>query len=174
MNKNNISSAQIVFDNEDLRTHIFDYIYSSNFAATNGLLSVFESKKNDASFPITSDTMIIASTNGHLNIVKYLHNNYYSKFCSSYAIDYAAYHGHLDIIKYLMENNNEINIYLYSLFALYWSALNGHLPVVKYMCENIYLKQRDKINFSNAIDYANSRSGHINIINYLSNLSKNK
>lgn len=47
-----------------------------------------------------------AAANGHLEIIKYLHENRYEG-CTTAAIDNAASNNHLEVVKWLYENRKE-------------------------------------------------------------------
>ena len=72
-----------------------------------------------------------AAGNGHLNVVKYLHEHR-SEGCTDFAIDYAAKNGHLEVIKFLDKHRSEGC----TRYAMDDAARNGHLEVVKYLHEN--------------------------------------
>ncbi len=46
--------------------------------------------------------MDMASQNGHLDIVKFLHENR-SEGCTTWAMDYASRFGYLEVVKFLHE-----------------------------------------------------------------------
>ena len=58
----------------------------------------------------------LAAGDGHLDIVKWLHENR-SEGCTSYAINFAARNGHDEIVKYLIENGieSDMNVFHHSL-----------------------------------------------------------
>jgi hypothetical protein len=76
-----------------------------------------------------------AVVNGHLEIVKYLHeNDAYTHAYNDLALILAAKYGHLEIVKYLVENGADIHVMNDE--ALISAAENGHLDVVKYLHKN--------------------------------------
>ena len=46
---------------------------------------------------------IMHAENGHLDVVKFLHENR-TEGCTKYAMDYASRNGHLDVVKFLRKN----------------------------------------------------------------------
>jgi hypothetical protein len=68
---------------------------------------------------------------GHLECLKYLHQNNYP--WDEWTFGSAAANGHLDCLKYLHENNCPWNEYLCS-----YAAFNGHLDCLKYLHKNKY------------------------------------
>ncbi|ATZ81199.1 ankyrin repeat domain-containing protein [Bodo saltans virus] len=71
----------------------------------------------------------IASKNGHLECLKYLHENGY--YWDSWISTIAAENGHLECLKYAHENNCPWNIN-----TCMNAAYNGHLECLKYAHEN--------------------------------------
>jgi len=69
---------------------------------------------------------------GHLEIVKWLHENR-TEGCTTYAMDWAAYNGHLETVKWLHENRTEGC----TKYAINNATNNGHLEIVKYIRDNI-------------------------------------
>jgi hypothetical protein len=98
-------------------------------AAANGELSLLMSLP--ASFSGSKSAMADAARNGHLEVVKWLHDNR-SEGCTTRAMDDAAYNGHLDVIKWLHCNRTEGC----SKDAMDWAARYGHLDVVKWLHAN--------------------------------------
>lgn len=92
-----------------------DFLKEDNFdpsidgylvAARNGDLNTIKELRSKSSQSLdVPDAMDLAASNGHLEVVKYLHENKQS--CSKKAIDEAASSGHLDVIKFLHENRTE-------------------------------------------------------------------
>jgi len=75
------------------------------------------------------DILTIAVRGGHLNIVKYLHENIIQY--GVYACLIAAENGHLEILKYLHKNE-----YYWDESCWSYAALNGHMEVLQYLREN--------------------------------------
>ena len=80
---------------------------------------------------ITYEAMDEAAENGHLNIVKWLHENR-TEGCSTKAIDDAAGNGFLDVVKWLHENRTEGC----TTSAIDLAAISGHFDIVKFLHEN--------------------------------------
>ena len=75
------------------------------------------------------NTTLSAARYGHLDCLKYVHEN----GCpwDMYTISQASCYGHLDCLKYCHENGCPWNLYTTSL-----AAGNGHLDCLKYALEN--------------------------------------
>ena len=168
-----INTAQIVFDNLDLRNCIFSFLYTTITAAKTGNLFVFKYRKDDPNFNNKLTNIIYFSIErGHLNVVKWLYENNinYSTLSSSlisfkinnikydnYLIHCAAKCGHLHIVKWLHYNTSEQCTYL----AMNNAAENGYLDVVKFLHNN-----RQEGCTTNAMDYA-AKNGHIEVVKFL-------
>lgn len=72
-----------------------------------------------------------AARSGHLEMVKWLHENR-SEGCSTRAMDGAASSGHLEVVEWLHQNRTEGG----SRAAIDRAAYNGHLEVVKWLTQN--------------------------------------
>ena len=104
----------------------------------------------------------LASTNGHLKVVKYLVKqgaNVRTKDDS--ALGLASENGHLEVLKYLVEHgadvraNNDLPLRL--------ASENGHLEVLKYLVEHGAIVRSEN-------DYAlrsSSAYGHLEVVKYL-------
>jgi hypothetical protein len=78
--------------------------------------------------------MSSASRNGHLDVVKWLHENR-TEGCTTYAMDWASRNGHLNVVKWLHENRTE------GFFArgdIKWLIMCHHLDVLKWLHKNGY------------------------------------
>ena len=73
---------------------------------------------------------------GDLEGIKFLTSMGYT--CTSSAIDWAASNGHLEIVKWLHENHKDIKGFTYTPSAMDWASLKGHLETVKFLHENGY------------------------------------
>lgn len=76
-------------------------------------------------------SMDIAAQNGHLEIVRYLHDERHAA-CSTFAMDSAARNGFLATVKFLHEHRSEGC----TKAALSGAAQQGHLAVVQFLVEN--------------------------------------
>ncbi|OQR89037.1 hypothetical protein THRCLA_22758, partial [Thraustotheca clavata] len=125
-----------------------------------------------------------AADNGHLHIVKFLHENG-CRECSTDAVDLAAGHGYIDIIKWLHQNrtegctsealeealsNDHLNIVEYlethynvgfSKYAMANAARKGNFDAIKFLNE-----QRNVESTPSAMDEA-AQHGHLDIVKYL-------
>ncbi|EGG22297.1 hypothetical protein DFA_04415 [Cavenderia fasciculata] len=100
--------------------------------------------------------MDIASSNGFIDIVKYLHgNNSITKGCSKDAMDKASYNNHLEVVKFLHFNRSEGA----TTKAMDMAAGKGHIDVVQYLSEH-----RSEGATNMAIDLA-AVFGHTEIVN---------
>ena len=81
--------------------------------------------------------LILASHNGHLDVVKYLVEHGVNIKTLNESLHLAARNGHLNIVKYLIENGADVNSAsrhtLEDNYALLVAAKNGHLNIVKYL-----------------------------------------
>ena len=81
-----------------------------------------------------------AAANGHLEVVKWLHENR-KEGCTTKAMDEAVAYGHLEVIKWLHENRSEgctaeaINI----------ATRNCHLELIDWLAENYKFAPRVKV-----------------------------
>lgn len=76
-----------------------------------------------------SDAVAAAARNGHLVVAKWLYNNNFK--CTAEAFDLAAGGGHLEIVKWLHSIGCAC-----SARAMDWAAGNGHLEIVKWLHTN--------------------------------------
>ncbi|EGG22320.1 hypothetical protein DFA_04438 [Cavenderia fasciculata] len=97
-----------------------------------------------------------AARHGHLEIVKFLHFNR-TEGCSTKALDGAAKNGHLEIVQFLDEHRHEGCTQA----AVYMASGKGHLDVVKYLC-----KHRGERVSKRAMNDA-AGNGHIDVVRYL-------
>ena len=81
---------------------------------------------------LLEEAVIVASSNGHLEIVKYLVNlGVDFQAVDNQAVRLASKNGHLEVIKYLVEKGAEIH----GDEAIQWASTNGHFEIVKYFVE---------------------------------------
>lgn len=78
----------------------------------------------------SESAMDLAAANGHLNVVRYLHDSGYG--CSDVAMDDAATNGHLEIVKFLHDNRTEGC----TTAAMDGAAKNGRLDVIEWLHEH--------------------------------------
>lgn len=108
------------------------------FAVKQGHLEVVKYLVENENGANVNDGIIQASSNNHLDILKYLHSkgadlNYkHTIYDSDGSIDYSAIkqasrEGHFEVVKYLAENGADINL------GLEEAAYFGKLDVVKYL-----------------------------------------
>jgi len=76
----------------------------------------------------TKHTMDWACFHGHMNIVKWIHQNS-KEGCTARAMDWAAQNGHFDVVKFLHENRKEGC----TLRAMDYSEWNGHIEILKFL-----------------------------------------
>lgn len=73
-----------------------------------GYLELLQSHQKICSRTCTSDAMDLAAGNGHLGVVKWLHEtSSRTERCTTDAMDYAIENGHIDVVKWLHENRSE-------------------------------------------------------------------
>ena len=110
----------------------------------------------------------IASSNGYLNIVKYLYETCHAdvetkdKHGKS-PINLASHNGHLDVVMYLNETcHADVETKdKYGQTPINYASSKGHLSVVKYLYEICHTEVPES-----AINYASS-NGHIEVVKYL-------
>ncbi len=112
-----------------------------------------------------------ASQHGHLEVVRYLHENgadiHAKDINKNTALHYAAIYGHLEVVRYMLENNSDIEAKdIYKTTALQYAALQGHVEVVRYLHENGADIQAKDIANNTALHHA-AMQGHTNVVEYL-------
>ncbi|CAK4129395.1 unnamed protein product [Aphanomyces euteiches] len=108
--------------------------------------------------PLDGETHLaldIAAQEGHLAMVKYLHERDF--MCSEDAMDHAAQGGHLDVVQFLHEHRTEGC----TEYAMDAAAERGHLEVVRWLHEH-----RDEGCSTDAMTYA-ARNGHLDVVRWL-------
>ena len=137
---------KLLFKNKDKSIKKLKKLYEiSKFKKYEDLIQILSNNKNDYSWEI-------ASKNGYLDLVIFLHkNNYFWKekieegsfltknykcyfrkiFFNGSTMKYASENGHLHIVKYLIENGCILDVR-----AIDRASENGHLHVVKFLHEN--------------------------------------
>src|SRR6476661_2624364 len=106
-------------------------IHTWNWAAMNGHLNVIKWLHENKKEGCTTRAMDWAADHGHLEIVKWLHENR-KEGCTTGAMDRAATNSHLEVVKWLHENRKEGC----TTWAIDCAAVNGHLEIVKWLHEN--------------------------------------
>ncbi len=100
-------------------------------AAICGYLNVITyHHEKDHFFP--TNVIAWAASNGHLEVVQWLHENRCEEGYTTYAMNWAAAKGHLEVAKWLHENRHEgctINV-------RHVAIVNGHEDVVQWLREN--------------------------------------
>eukprot|EP00842_Homolaphlyctis_polyrhiza_P002339 jgi/Hompol1/3105/HPOL_006340-RA len=102
-----------------------------------------------------------AAGNGHLSIVKYLHNANLAG-CSHGAMDWASYFGHHETVIWLAENRTEACTSL----AHTWSAENGHLELFKYLWREFPGQQPWAHSLTDA-----ARNGHLWVVEFFASVT---
>ncbi len=139
--------------------YLLAFIFSFNHG-TNGTIAAeigyLDGIVYNTNLTFTRAAMNYAAMNGHLHMVKFLHENR-EEGCSTWAMDWAAMNGHLEVIKWLHENREEGCTTL----AMNWAASNGHLHVVEWLHEN-----REEGCTRWAVEWA-ACNGHLDIVKWL-------
>ena len=108
--------------------HKYYEITDGDLASNSGWLSLIKERYLFLSF--TTYAMDYAAQNGHLETVKWLHQNR-KEGCTRNAMDAAARNGHLNVVQFLHQNRMEGNINS----SINRATENGHMEIVKYMTE---------------------------------------
>ncbi|KAE9011925.1 hypothetical protein PR003_g14271 [Phytophthora rubi] len=103
-------------------------------AAANGHLEMVKWLHEQSAW-CTKQAMNRAAGNGHLEVVKYLDGNR-SEGCTTDAMDLAAGNGHLEVVKWLHDNRSEGC----TCVAMEDSVANGHLDVASWLRETFSIK----------------------------------
>lgn len=112
-------------------------------------------------------TIIIPIYWGHLNIVKFLIENW-NVSINRRALCVAVRHNKLEIVKYIISKG--ANVYINSEFPLMTAIYYGNLDIVIYLIEKIY-KSKNGYDLEQSYLLAKNR-GHSNIIEYLNKKRK--
>ena len=125
-----------VFGNKDLLGELKKYMYpgkkvanyydyrNGNIAAFFGYLGLIKER----SLSYSKNAIDWAAKSGHLEVVKFLHENR-KEGCTTSAMNLAAGNGHLNVVKFLHENRKEGCTY----GAMFWAKKNGHFDIVSYI-----------------------------------------
>jgi len=114
--------------NKDPNHSVLSISVEISLEKTRFLLDMGLLKSND--IPAFMDD---AASFGHLEVVKFLHENR-TEGCTKNAIIWAASRGHLEVVKFLHFNRTEGC----TTHAMDNAAKNGHIEVVKFLRENGY------------------------------------
>ncbi|OWZ23131.1 hypothetical protein PHMEG_0002028 [Phytophthora megakarya] len=168
-----LTAARLVCSNQDgvtELTHVWEAMdqyldYSSEWtlerAAAQGMkflvqhlaLTTPKTPQEDSN----SLVMDFAASNGHLDILTWLHNTQQLNGCSTRAMDDAAKNGHLPIVQWLHTNRSEGS----TTKAMDYAASSGHLAVVKWLHAN-----RTEGCTSRAMDLA-AQNGKLQVLQWL-------
>jgi ankyrin repeat protein len=110
--------------------------YASMYGHLEVVKHLYENNKKNADITVYKNCPIrIASKNGHLGLVKYLHANGadFTEY-NNRAICDASKNGHLEVVKYLHENGADITVC--SNYPIRIASENGNLELVKYLHTN--------------------------------------
>jgi len=125
-------------------------------AARNGHLECLKYLHEDVKAPWDWETASEAALNGRLHILEYLVERKYDQYYE-YACAYAAEKGHLNCLKYL----HEVVKAPWGLDTAYGAALNGHLHILEYLVERKY------DHFPERACTGAAGKGHLNCLKYL-------
>jgi hypothetical protein len=100
-------------------------------AAYNGHLECLKYLHEEARAPWDWLTAVWAARNGHLHILEYLIERKYDKFCASACFN-TAVNGHLDCLKYLHETAKAP----WDSFAVRYAHENNHRECLQYLLDN--------------------------------------
>jgi len=106
--------------------------------------------------PINEEACTYAAWGGHLECLKYLHEEVKAPWDSTTA-SWAAKNGHLHILEYLVERKFDE----YSTFACQNAASNGHLHCLK------FLQETAKAPWDSTTASWAAKNGHLHILEYL-------
>jgi len=138
------------------------YWDNGNLASQLGHLCLIESQTSRLKF--SRDSLVLASSNGHLDVIKWLMNqkSFHQKDIAQ-GINSAGKHGNLELVEWLWNKNGEVSTY----HLLDGAAIQGHFKIVE------WLENNTKCGFSKfAIDCA-AGNGHLDVIKFLLS-NKNK
>lgn len=128
-----------------------------DFAASNGHLDILVwLHSTDRLNGCSTRAMDDAAKNGHLKIVQWLHANR-SEGCTTKAMNYASMHGHLPVVEWLHANRSEGC----TTRAMNLAAQNGHLHVMQWLDAH-----RSEGCTSAALNYA-CAEGHLAVVKWL-------
>lgn len=133
-----------------------------DFAASNGHLDILTWLHSTEQLSgCSTRAMDDAAKNGHIPIVQWLHANR-SEGCTTKAMDYAASSGHLPVVQWLHKNRSEGC----TSRAMDLAAQNGQLQVLQWLNDN-----RSEGCTPSAVNYA-ATEGHLHIVRWLCEVRK--
>lgn len=150
----NIESFRVGYDPENPK-HTWGCLASAGNVEGLAFLNRRNVPLDNIFFPIYSAVM-----NGHLNVLKWFHQNRKEKWTLD-IIAVAAEYNQLEILKWVCEFRRKEAIENSKFYAIDLAAAKGHYEVVKWLNENL-----DQGCSEDAIDSA-AAGGHLNIIKYL-------
>lgn len=106
-----------------------------------------------------------ATTDGYIEIVKYIEGLGIDVANDSLAVKYASNYGYFDIVKYIHNDLKTVSDYS-KVYALNFASSYGHIDIVKYLvdeCDCAISRNNFKCVISSA------ENGHIEIVDYLIN-----
>jgi hypothetical protein len=112
--------------------------------------------RNMVATPKSADAMFWAAREGHLQVVRYLHEVAKVRR-SNFAMDWASMNGHIEVVRYL----HEVVEAPCTASAMNWAAEKGHLPVVRYLHEMV------KADCSEWAVTLAAENGHLPVVQYL-------
>ena len=136
------------------------------FAAKNGHLKVLKYLHEKVKAPWDSETAAWAARNGHLHILEYLVERKYDGY-DERACASAAIGGHLECLKYLHEEVKAP----WDWRSAAWAAENGHLHILEYLVERKYNHYIGRPTPGRACCEA-AKHGHLDCLKYLHETAK--
>ncbi|CAK4236016.1 unnamed protein product [Aphanomyces euteiches] len=149
----------------DVLTHLFKHAGSKchsmvlDAAASNGHLDIVRFL-HESNQPCSTLAMDQASEHGQLDVIKYMHS-VRSEGCTKAAIERAATNGHTEVVYYLVEQVGAPC----SVFALTAAAAHGYGDIVRYLVERV----RRPWQIQQAVRLARA-NGHPKVAEYLDNI----
>ncbi|KAF4319630.1 hypothetical protein BBI17_003756 [Phytophthora kernoviae] len=139
----------------------YSHVWTLERAAAQGMkylvqhLALSASKKpNDDNNSLVMD---FAASNGHLDILTWLHDTEQLDGCSTRAMDDAAKNGHLPIVQWLHKHRSEGC----TTKAMDYAASSGHVPVIQWLHQH-----RTEGCTTRAMDLA-AQNGHLHVLQWL-------
>ncbi|OQR88267.1 hypothetical protein ACHHYP_07000 [Achlya hypogyna] len=122
-------------------------------------------KLHHAGAPCSTNAMDNASSEGHLHVVRFLHEHR-TEGCSKNALSGPAWKGHLDVVEFLHGHRPECRTASAMIWAMKNAASYGHLDVVRFLHDS---RTDDLSVDNNSIDCA-AGSGHLDVVRYFHEL----